>query len=77
MQKPEKSLKPFLRKQRYQPTNQPIITNNTDLIGPRWHRSKKLFENKIRLLLKKKNSWTNLQDLYYLWHRKSYWTYLF
>ena len=22
------------------PTNQPIITNNTDLIGPRWRRSK-------------------------------------
>ena len=24
-----------------QPTNQPIITNNNDLIGPRWRRSKK------------------------------------
>ena len=24
-----------------QPNNQPIITNNTDLIGPRWRRSKK------------------------------------
>ena len=24
-----------------QPTNQPIITNNTDLIGPRWRRSNK------------------------------------
>ena len=23
------------------PTNQLIITNNTDLIGPRWRRSKK------------------------------------
>ena len=23
------------------PTNQPIITNNTNLIGPRWPRSKK------------------------------------
>ena len=23
------------------PTNQPIITNNTDLIGPRWRRSNK------------------------------------
>ena len=23
-----------------QPTNQPIIINNTDLIGPRWRRSK-------------------------------------
>ena len=40
MQKSEKSLEPFLRKLRYQPTNQPIITNNTDLIGPRWWRSK-------------------------------------
>ena len=38
----EKSLEPFLRKLRYQPTNQPtilpIITNNTDLTGPRWRR---------------------------------------
>ena len=34
MQKQEKSLKPFLRKLRYQPTNQPIITNNTDFTGP-------------------------------------------
>ena len=25
-----------------QPTNQSIITSNTDLIGPRWRRSKKL-----------------------------------
>ena len=24
-----------------QPTNQPIITNNTDLIGPRWCQSNK------------------------------------
>ena len=24
-----------------QPTNQPIITNNTDVIGPLWRRSKK------------------------------------
>ena len=44
MQKSEKSLEPFLRKLRYQPTNQPtnqpIITNNTNLIGPRWRRSK-------------------------------------
>ena len=23
------------------PTNQPTITNNTDLIGPRWRQSKK------------------------------------
>ena len=37
--KSEKSLEPFLRKLRYQPTNQPIITNNTDLIG-HWRRSK-------------------------------------
>ena len=39
MQKSEKSLEPFLRKLRYQPTNQPtnqpIITNSTDLIGLR------------------------------------------
>ena len=34
MQKSEKSLEPFLRKLRYQPTNQPIITSNTDFIGP-------------------------------------------
>ena len=33
--KSEKSLEPLLRKLRYQPTNQSIITNNTDLIGPR------------------------------------------
>ena len=42
MQKSEKSLEPFLRKLRYQPTNQPtdqpIITNKTDFIGPGWHR---------------------------------------
>ena len=42
----EKSLEKFLRKLRYQPTNQPtkqlIITNHTDLIGPRWRRSKKV-----------------------------------
>ena len=46
MQKSEKSLEPFLRKLRYQPTNQPtnqpIITNNTDLLGPPWRRSKKV-----------------------------------
>ena len=41
----EKSLEPFLRKLRYQPTNQPI-TNNTDLIGFRWRRSKKRNEGK-------------------------------
>ena len=43
--KSEKSLKPFLRKLRYipnnQPTSQPIITNNTNLIGPRWRRFNK------------------------------------
>ena len=27
----------------YQPNNQPIITNNTDLIGPGWRRSNKQF----------------------------------
>ena len=32
-----KFLELFLRKLRYQP----IITNNTDLIGPRWRRSNK------------------------------------
>ena len=26
-----------------QPSNQPIITNNTDFIGPGWRRSKKRF----------------------------------
>ena len=26
------------------PTNQPIITTNTDLIGPRWRRSNKLYK---------------------------------
>ena len=35
---PEKSIEPFLRKLRYQPTNQPIITNNTNFIGPDRHR---------------------------------------
>ena len=39
MQKLENSLEPFLRKTAL-PTNQPIITNNTNLIGPRWRRSK-------------------------------------
>ena len=37
--KSEKALEPFLRKLYYQPTNQqtnqPIITNNTNFIGPR------------------------------------------
>ena len=37
--KSEKALEPFLRKLHYQPTNQqtnqPIITNNTNFIGPR------------------------------------------
>ena len=45
MQKSEKSLDSFLRKLRYQPTNQPtnqpIITNNVDFIEPEWHRSKR------------------------------------
>ena len=44
-QKPKKSLEPFLRKLRYQPTNQPIINNNTDFVGPGWCRSKKLLED--------------------------------
>ena len=34
-----KFLEPFLRKLRYQA----IINNNTDLIGPRWRRSKKFY----------------------------------
>ena len=43
MQKSEKSLGQFLRKLRYQPTNQPIITNSTNFIGPGWRRSNKWF----------------------------------
>ena len=39
--KSEKSFELFLRKLRYQPTNQ-SITNNTDLIGPHWYWSKKI-----------------------------------
>ena len=43
--KSEKSLEPFLRKLRYQrtnqPTNQPIITNNTDFIGTDWRQTNK------------------------------------
>ena len=38
-----KFLEPFLRKLRYQPTNQPIITNNTDFIGPGWRQPNKVF----------------------------------
>ena len=34
----EKSIEPFLRKLRYQPTNEPIITNNTDFTEPDWRR---------------------------------------
>ena len=41
VKKSEKFLEPFLRKLRYQPMNQPIITNNTDLIGPCWRWSNK------------------------------------
>ena len=42
----EKSFLQFLKKLLYHPNNQPtnhqpIITNNTDLIGTRWRRSKK------------------------------------
>ena len=53
--KSQKSLEPFLRKLRYQPTNRPIITNNTDLVGPRWRWSKKkekdtMFLSKILIL---------------------------
>ena len=45
----EKSLEPFLRKLRYQPTNQPINTNNTDVIGPRWHRSNTTLQQPQRI----------------------------
>ena len=47
--KSEKSLE-FLRKLRYQPINEPMITNNTDLIGPRWRRSKNIQKKKLLLL---------------------------
>ena len=43
----EKSFEPFLRKLRYQPTNQPIISNNTDFIGTGWRRSKKYSEYQL------------------------------
>ena len=33
---------PFLRKLRYQPTNEPIITNNINLRGPHWRQSNKI-----------------------------------
>ena len=32
------------------PTNQPIITNNTDLIGPRWSRSNKKYKQCIEFI---------------------------
>ena len=36
------------------PTNQPIITNNTDLIGPRWRRSNQKLKHILawKLLIK-------------------------
>ena len=37
--KSDKSFEPFLRNLHYQTTNQPIITNNINLIGPCWHWS--------------------------------------
>ena len=46
MQKMRKILRDFSKKTALpanQPTNQPIITNNTDLIGPRWRRANKVF----------------------------------
>ena len=45
-----KFLEPFLRKLRYQP----IITNNTDLIGPRWRRSNQKLKHILawKLLIK-------------------------
>ena len=48
--KSEKSFELFLRKLRYQPTNQ-SITNNTDIIGPHWYWS-----NKISILVNNSNS---------------------
>ena len=33
-----------------QPTNQPIITNNTDLIGLRWSRSNKKYKHCIEFI---------------------------
>ena len=37
-----------------QPTNRPIITNNTDLIGPRWRRSNQKLKHILawKLLIK-------------------------
>ena len=42
--KSEKSLEPFLKKLHYQPTNQPIITNNTNFKGTGWCWSNKPFQ---------------------------------
>ena len=44
MQKIRKILRPVSEKTALptnQPTNQPIITNSTDIIGPRWRQSNK------------------------------------
>ena len=43
--KSEKSLEPFLRKLRYQP----IITNNTNFLGPGWRRSNKNFAVYVKI----------------------------
>ena len=52
--KPEKFLEPFLTKLCYQPTNQPIITNNTDLTGPHWRQSNQKLKHILawKLLIK-------------------------
>ena len=69
--KSEKSLEPFLRKLCYEPTNQPIITNNTDLIGPHWRRSKKIkqvlqircWDTGIAMEIQKKKKWSITKTL--------------
>ena len=52
--KPEKFLEPFLTKLCYQPTKQPIITNNTDLTGPHWRQSNQKLKHILawKLLIK-------------------------
>ena len=78
--KSEKSLEPFLRKLRYQPTNnqptnQPIITNNTDLIRPRWRRSKNIYHYTIKIcrlkIWKKRCTLDGNLNLYYICQNKA------
>ena len=45
-----------------QPTNQPIITNNTDFIGPGWRRSIKQETNKLNLSYNRKSEKFNFRD---------------